>query len=153
MVRAVDSGQAVSAVAAQFEVDRKTVRKWLCRYRAGGALASQDRRSRPNRFPTAIAKGTAQRVITLRRQRRTMATIAVTLRISRATVSRVLARAGLSRLRDLEPAVAPRRYERATPGELLHLESSACAPSAGRSLHYQIASSVRGALAGTLPTS
>ena len=122
MVRAVDSGESVTAVAGQFQVDRKTVRKWLSRYLAGGEVALQDRSSRPKRSPTAIAKGTAQRVVTLRRQRRTMATIAITLRISRATVSRVLARVGLSRLRDLEPAVVPRRYERATPGELLHLD-------------------------------
>jgi transposase InsO family protein len=52
-----------------------------------------------------------------------MAHIAVELRISRATVSRVLARAGLSRLSALDPAPLPRRYERARPGELLHIDS------------------------------
>jgi hypothetical protein len=39
------------------------------------------------------------------------------------TVSRVLARAGLSRLAALEPAPLPRRYERARLGELLHIDS------------------------------
>ena len=52
-----------------------------------------------------------------------MARIAAELRVSRATVSRVLARAGLSRLAALDPAPLPRRYERARPGELLHLDS------------------------------
>lgn len=52
-----------------------------------------------------------------------MAHIASELRISRATVSRVLARAGLSRLAALDPAPLPRRYERARPGELLHIDS------------------------------
>jgi transposase InsO family protein len=51
-----------------------------------------------------------------------MASIASTLKISRATVSRVLARAGLSRLASLDPPPLPQRYERAAPGELLHLD-------------------------------
>jgi transposase InsO family protein len=121
MIRAVAS-EGVAAVARGFAVDRKTVRKWVGRYREGGERGLNDRSSRPRCSPTAIAKGTAQRVVTLRRQRRTMASIADTLQISKATVSRVLARAGLSRLRDLEPAPVPRRYERASPGELLHLD-------------------------------
>ena len=37
-------------------------------------------------------------------------------------MSRVLARAGLSRLKDLEPAEPVRRYEREHPGELIHLD-------------------------------
>jgi hypothetical protein len=60
-------------------------------------------------------------LITLRQRRWTMAHIAAELRISRATVSRVLARVGLSRLAALDPAPLPRRYERARPGELLHM--------------------------------
>ena len=42
--------------------------------------------------------------------------------VSAATVSRVLKRAGLSRLKDIEPAEPVRRYERAHPGELLHVD-------------------------------
>jgi transposase InsO family protein len=64
-----------------------------------------------------------QRVISLRQRRWTMASIATELRISRASVSRVLARAGLSRLSALDPVPLPRRYERARPGELLHIDS------------------------------
>jgi transposase InsO family protein len=37
-------------------------------------------------------------------------------------VARVLQRAGLSRLKSLEPCEPVRRYERARPGELLHLD-------------------------------
>jgi transposase InsO family protein len=94
----------------------------LTRYRREGRGGLLDRSSRPRRSPTAIPKATGQRVITLRRQRRTMASIAQTLRISKATVSRVLSRAGLSRLAALDPAPVPRRYERAMPGELLHID-------------------------------
>src|SRR5690606_28534668 len=41
---------------------------------------------------------------------------------SPATVSRVLRRAGLSRLKDIEPAEPVRRYERDHPGELIHID-------------------------------
>jgi len=122
MVRAAIAGEPVAAVAARFDVDRKTVRKWLARYRDQGGPGLSDRSSRPHRSPNAIPRGTAQRVISLRRQRRTMSSIARTLGISLSTVSRVLARAGLSRLTDLEPPPPPNRYERATAGELLHID-------------------------------
>ena len=49
--------------------------------------------------------------------------IADYLQVSRATVSRVLRRAGLSRLSDLEPAEPVVRYERAQTGELIHLDT------------------------------
>ena len=42
--------------------------------------------------------------------------------ISPATVSRVLKRAGLSRLRDIEPAAPVVRYEREHPGEMIHID-------------------------------
>lgn len=42
--------------------------------------------------------------------------------VSRATVSRVLRRAGLSRLSDLRPDEPVQRYERDNPCELLHID-------------------------------
>jgi transposase InsO family protein len=51
-----------------------------------------------------------------------MSHIAAQLKLSRATVARILARAGLNRLCQLEPAPVYPRYERAEPGELLHLD-------------------------------
>ncbi len=122
MVQAVLSGESVAAVAARFGVDRKTVRKWQERFAAAGTAGLSDRSSRPHHSPTAIARGTAQRVISLRRHRQTMRSIARTLLISMATVSRVLAKAGLSRLAALDPPPPPNRYERAAPGELLHID-------------------------------
>jgi transposase InsO family protein len=122
MVQAVSGGASISAVAARFGVDRKTVHKWRQRFLAEGAAGLVDRSSRPHHLPTAIARGTAQRVITLRRRRHTMRSIARTLGIATATVSRVLGRAGLSRLTALDPPPPPNRYERAAPGELLHID-------------------------------
>jgi len=48
--------------------------------------------------------------------------IASCLGVSRATVSRVLKRAGLSKLSDLRCAEPVQRYEREQPGELLHID-------------------------------
>jgi len=49
-------------------------------------------------------------------------TIAAWTGVSRATVGRVLQRAGLNRLRALEPSEPPRRYQHEHPGDLLHLD-------------------------------
>jgi transposase InsO family protein len=59
----------------------------------------------------------------LRRQRWTGVRIAQTTGLSRATVSRILRRCKLSRMRDLQPALPIRRYEHPHPGDLLHLDT------------------------------
>ena len=61
-------------------------------------------------------------VLALRRQRLTMLTISQQLGLSRSTVARICARAGLERLSKLEAPPPVQRYERAQPGELLHLD-------------------------------
>jgi transposase InsO family protein len=58
----------------------------------------------------------------LRRQRFTGRQIARDLRVSPATVSRVLQRLGLNRIAALEPAEPVRRYERERPGDLIHID-------------------------------
>src|SRR5205085_9349296 len=58
----------------------------------------------------------------LRRQRYTGKQIGDELKISPATVTRILQRCGLNRLSALEPAEPVRRYEREHPGELIHLD-------------------------------
>jgi transposase InsO family protein len=103
-------------------VSMKTVSKWLQRYQAEGIDGLSDRSSRPRHRPTAKAAALQVAVIALRRQRLTMLSIAQQLGLCRATVARILARAGLNRLSKLEPAAVIRRYERARPGELLHLD-------------------------------
>jgi transposase InsO family protein len=123
MVQAVLDGAPISVIANGHRMDRKSVRKWVARYRVEGATGLQDRSSRPRHSPQAIAMGTSQRIVALRRRRWTMAHIAAELRVSRATVSRVLARAGLSRLAALDPAPLPRRYEWRRPGDLLHIDT------------------------------
>jgi transposase InsO family protein len=58
----------------------------------------------------------------LRRQRHTGEQIAAEVGVSAATISRILKRLGLNRLSALEPAAPIRRYERATPGEIVHID-------------------------------
>lgn len=120
--RVVTLGQAAGEVAAAFGVCVKTVRKWVARFRAEGAAGLRDRSSRPRRLRRPTPPEVAARIVALRRERWTGVRIAAGLGLSPATVSRVLRRAGLNRLRDLAPAEPLRRYERARPGELIHID-------------------------------
>jgi transposase InsO family protein len=111
------------AAAAAHSVSVPTARKWVGRYLAQGEAGLVDRSSRPMRSPKAIAAAKALRILELRRRRLTQAAIAHAVGVSKSTVSRVLARAGLSRLRDLDPAEPIVRYEHERPGDLLHLDT------------------------------
>jgi transposase InsO family protein len=122
MVQMIVSGQTPEAAARAAGVCPRTARKWLSRYKAEGSSGLADRSSRPKKLRIPTPAETVLRIIALRRQRLTGKHIAREAGVSPATVSRVLKRAGLSRLRDLEPAEPVRRYERKAPGELLHLD-------------------------------
>ena len=100
-----------------------TVRKWLGRYLAHGEAALRDRSSRPMLSPRAIAPSKALAIVELRRHRLTQARIAASLGVSKSTVGRVLARAGLSHLKDLEPSAPVVRYEHEAAGDLLHIDT------------------------------
>ena len=120
--RVLIDGQAASQVAASFGVCVKTVRKWVARFATEGADGLCDRSSRPHRLHRPTPGTTVERVAALRRERWTGKRIAAEVGVSPATVSRVLGRLGLSRMRDLEPAEPVRRYERARPGEMIHID-------------------------------
>jgi transposase InsO family protein len=115
-------GVTHAAAAQRQDVSVPTVRKWLGRYLAHGAVALRDRSSRPRLSPRAIAPATALAIVEVRRRRLTQARIAASLGVSKSTVGRVLARAGLSHLRDLEPIAPMVRYEHAAAGDLLHID-------------------------------
>jgi transposase InsO family protein len=120
--RVVELHETPKAVATAFGVSTRTVAKWLARHRAEGDAGLVDKPSRPHKLRKPTPAATTEQIIALRRQRITGQQIAVIVGVSPATVSRVLKRAGLSRLRDLEPAEPIRRYEREHPGELLHID-------------------------------
>src|SRR5262245_29572969 len=123
LVRSVVEGGLSHADAAyQFNPTPKTVAKWVKRFRAEGVEGLRDRSSRPFSSPSQTPAATCAVVEALRRQRYTGKHIANELKISPATVSRILRRMGLNRIRDLEPAEPERRYERDKPGEMIHID-------------------------------
>lgn len=122
LVRMMLSGQTPPAAAQAAGVCPRTARKWLARFEAEGLAGLQDRSSRPHRLYRPTGKAVTRRIIALRRARWTGKHIACEVGVSPATVSRVLKHAGVSRLKDLEPAEPVRRYQREHPGELIHLD-------------------------------
>jgi transposase InsO family protein len=123
MLNRLAAGQHQGDVAQAMGVSLTTVKKWLRRYRSEGLSGLLDHSSRPRRSPRQLTVGVRTEVTDLRRQRRTGRFIARRLGVSAASVSRILRRARLSRWRELEPRPPIRRYERARPGELLHLDT------------------------------
>lgn len=120
--RVVDHGHSFRRVARDFEISPKTVSKWVRRFHADGHKGLLDRSSRPQHSPRATPPEIVAQIQTLRRQRWTGEHIAHFVQVSPATVSRVLRRCGLNRLKNLEPAEPVRRYQRAHPGDLIHLD-------------------------------
>ena len=122
MVRMMLSGQTPEAAARAVGVCPRTARKWLARYKAESGAGLQDRSSRPTKLRKPTLTKIINRIVALRRERWTCKYIACEVGVSPATVSRVLKRAGLSRMKDLDPAEPVRRYERKAPGEMIHLD-------------------------------
>jgi len=120
--RVVEGGQTPKALSAAVGVCPRTVQKWVKRFRAEGLAGLRDRSSRPRHLRRPTPSETVARIEALRRQRWTGAQIARDTGVSTATVSRILRRLGLNRLRSLEPAEPVRRYQREHPGELLHID-------------------------------
>ena len=120
--RVLVAGQAPVTVATAMGVTTKTVGKWVARFVAEGALGLVDRSSRPHRLYRPTPAVTAQQIEVLRRQRCTGRQIAQATGVSPATVSRVLKRLGLNKLKALDPAEPIRRYQRQHPGEMIHID-------------------------------
>src|ERR1700722_14767973 len=112
--RVLTGGQSPKAVATAFGVDLKTVKKWGERFRGeggDGADGLADRSSRPRMLRRPTPCQTREQIITLRRQRWTGQQIAKATGTSPATVSRILRRVRLSRIRALDPPEPGVRYE------------------------------------------
>jgi transposase InsO family protein len=121
IVRLARSGQTPQAIATAVGVCPRTVRKWIGRFEREGRAGLLDRSSRPDRLHRPTPRPVIERIETLRRRRLTGKAIAAEVGVSEATVSRVLRRLGLNKLSTLEPEPV-RRYERDSPGELIHLD-------------------------------
>jgi transposase InsO family protein len=117
-------GYAPAWIAEVTGVSRATVYKWLARYAAEGRSGLVDRTSRPQRIARRTSPATVAAVCELRRQRAWGPhRIAYALGIARSTVYAILRRLGLHRLAWLHRSTREViRYERAAPGELVHLD-------------------------------
>jgi transposase InsO family protein len=103
-------------------VSAKTAGKWVNRYLQGGTSGLKDRSSKPHHSPQQTPSPLVERVVQLRRLRRNGWQIAKEVLLSRATVSRILRRVGLNRLRSLDPPHPVQRYEHKRPGDLVHFD-------------------------------
>ena len=122
--RVLEEGWPPAHVAAMSGVSRPTVYKWLARYRDEGEAGLADRSSRPRRCPRRTSPEREAEVLALRAQlRRGPHRLANRLDMAPSTVYAVLARHGLGRLSRLDRTTGlPLRYERAAPGELIHID-------------------------------
>jgi transposase InsO family protein len=119
--RIANAGWSLTQAAEAAGVSDRTARKWMARYRAEGLVGLLDRSSAPAVVSNRTDERRVEVITALRRLRMTGAEIAECLGMALSTVSGILTRIGLGKLGrlGLEPA---QRYERARPGELLHID-------------------------------
>jgi transposase InsO family protein len=120
MVRRFLAGRSREILSAEFAVSTRTVSKWVARYRAEGESGLVDRSSAPRRVHRTDPDRVAA-MVALRRLRFSGPEISELLGVPLSTTSAVLKRIGMGKLGrlGLEPA---QRYERARPGELIHID-------------------------------
>jgi transposase len=119
--RVVEEGWTLTKAAAAAEVSVRCARKWVGRYRSEGELGLLDRSSAPGLVANRTPEQRVEAIAALRRLRFSGPEIAELFGMALSTVSGILTRIGLGKLGrlGLEPA---RRYERARPGELIHVD-------------------------------
>jgi transposase InsO family protein len=123
VARVREQGWRVEDAALAAGVSLRTGYKWLARHRVGGARALHERSSAPVRSPRRLPAEVTAAIERLRRQRLSGPQIARRLGQPTSTVGLVLRRIGLGRLAALEPKPPVIRYQRAHPGELLHIDT------------------------------
>ena len=122
--RVGQDGWRPADAARAMGVSRATAYKWLARFRTEGPAGLLDRSSAPRRCPhrlcdAEVAAIVAARLDTMMGPHR----LAYRLGRHRSTIYGVLRRAGVSRLDWIDrPTRTVVRYERAQPGELVHVD-------------------------------
>jgi transposase InsO family protein len=120
--RIVSQGWPVKRAAVAAGVSERTGYTWLARHRLGGERRLCDKSSAPKRCPGRTSAQRTAEIERLRRERLSGPAIARRLGMPRSTVGAVLRRLGLGKLTALEPKLPANRYERAAPGELIHID-------------------------------
>jgi transposase InsO family protein len=124
LVDRVRSGWTITRASEAAGISRQTGSKWMGRYRREGDAGLADRSSAVHRqaraHPSDVVAAICARRLELRVGPHVLAWEAG---LARSTVYAFLRRASLSRLDRLEPRAPVIRYERARPGELVHLDT------------------------------
>jgi transposase InsO family protein len=115
-------GWSVMEAAAAAGITDRSARRWMARWRAEGPAGLLDRSSAPRRIPHKTAPDRVSAICALRQLRLTGAEISERLGMPLSTVSAVLLREGLGKRSRLEPPEPVNRYERSSPGELIHID-------------------------------
>jgi transposase InsO family protein/transposase-like protein len=150
LVERIGSGWTITAAARAAGISRQTGSKWWTRYCHEGTLGLVDRRSVVGRQARAYPLDLVEKLCARRRELRVGPhVLAWESGLPRSTVYALLARAGLGRLDRLEPREPIVRYERARPGELVHLDTKQLARvPLGGGYHF-VGRSVRAEKQGT----
>ena len=119
--RVVVDGWTLRAAAEAAGISERCARKWVARYRLEGEHGLLDRSSAPRRVWNRTPAPRVEAILALRRLRFTAVEIAELLGMALSTVSAILLRSGMGKLGRLG-LEQPRRYERARPGELVHID-------------------------------
>ncbi|MCU1554628.1 MAG: putative insertion element transposase [Arthrobacter sp.] len=132
IVDRVAAGRPVAHIAAELGVSRQTAYRWVRRFRAEGTAGLTDRSSRPRSSPRRTSAEHERAVLDARRSSRFgPLRIAAATGVPARTVARILKRHAVPHLADCDPLtgapiraskVTANRYERALPGELVHLD-------------------------------
>jgi len=125
MVLRIEAGRPVAHVAAEMGISRPTAYKWWHRWSELGEAGLVDRSCRPSSCPHQISVEVTGQIEELRRTLKLgPARIGHRLGVPASTVHRVLVRLGLNRLAwmDRPTGRVIRRYERAAPGDLVHVD-------------------------------
>jgi transposase InsO family protein len=125
-------GMPVAHVAKAMGISRQCAHRWLARFDAEGDAGLRDRSSRPHVSPTRTPVGVELEVVRARRERRVGPDqLSDELAVPARTISRILRRHQVPYLCECDPLTGEviraskattRRYERDTPGELIHVD-------------------------------
>lgn len=132
LVQRVLDGSPVAHVAKQMGVSRTCAHRWVRRHREQGFEGLKDRSSRPRSCPHATSPERTAAVLAARvAHREGPGDLAVRCGVPERTVSRIIARAGLPRLWEMDPLTGASvragratdvRYEHPAPGDMLHID-------------------------------